>query len=865
MSSITPAVVPVHYNHDIRTSASVDTPSDTQAVPQPVPPGRLFRQMVKEAVKQRLKLYAPVLQPGAFIEEKIKQGIIEFEARTGKKTGLSPDSRIRVDYAPNVPDSPNLHIRQPVRQSQSFTLREIVTGTYQHVIRAMEGPLGVRYKVVGHEQPALIEHLTSTQLQGQMSAALAAYQADAANKDGMTSLYESEIMLRCLEYLSKAAPNSPEFHAVAGFLSGRQQASEVKFHGVTLNGVFLIPMGEGGILFSVDDNKQFHIGTTTNHYLHYGVQKHERVPVYPLTPEFKKWALSKLPVYEQFRYKDQTDAFSISRKSQFGFPSMGIPLSGGQVTHKPFSFHSTSSVGNLTASLYDGFMQRLKSDIDTLVFTDLERYGLEALEISKAILTLYSTAAMFASFGTGSQLFALASGLGLGGAYAAASLGQAGISDRPQESAAYLREAIVAAAMTGAFQAFPLARKLAKGLNYPFKSIAPDLSYYRFINGEAQAKAPRIVDQLLGKVIKPRLRPGAGYGKPNTTPMQMRRTSLGEVMVDPQKTSAATSSQKSLPGKQPASVAGPVLPKSLPPISPDEQARKAIQRSLPIARKKLDEAIRAVTDPGRSEDAKRVCKLFYGSDTPESLQALQRKQQLMKADLDRLHVDNIEFLKDEGAGWSAQLQPSVYHAYKAGDPKAKYIEVNIDGALEYYRDMGSSDDTLANTLIHEMSHGMPADEDFVYAGKLRGAREDIVDLLNLGKSTLKDDFRYLSPDIVDDTVSLFARHPQTHNADSTLFVAALMDQARNNRLLFEANIAAINEAVERAGDGLIKETVAVRIIGKRSAPRRSAPNFLLARHDQGGEPLRVFERVCKPSQAGPRTIVDVAWEVFKWR
>lgn len=802
---------------------------------------RHFTHMVQDALMDRKALYAPILHPVAFVEDYIKKGILEYEAKAGVTTGLKPDSLIKVDYVPRTPANPNLHIKAPVKKSHLFTLTEIVTGTYQHQLRSMRQPLEGEPVVVGHQHQLLIDHLTRGNLETRMSAALEAYQADPAKKTGMQALYKSEVMHRCLAYLATAKPDSEGYKAVAAFLSGNLQAREVKCQGATLNGVFMIPMSAGGILFSVDDQAHFEFGTTINRYTKFGHPQTEVVPDYPTSDAFKQWVSSKLPVYEQIRHKGKSGAFELKKRSRSSMPWLGVGPTQGQVYQDPFSFHATPSVDVLTQRLYEGLMTRLKSDIDTLVFTKGEQLGIDALEVVKALLMVYSMAATFASPGTGSKLFALVTNLLMSGAYVGASLGQAAISDRPDQADGYLTDAIVSAAVAGAFMAVPVGGQFAKGIRYPFKSIPQALAYYRFVTDQAQKKTPQIVKQLLSKVIKPR--PSAGTFKGNVGglragPKPMRRASIGET-VQP-----TASSNRAL--------------------STTEQSRQAIERALPIARTRLNAAIKTAADPRHLEDTKQIARLFYGADTPETLNALQRKQQLMKADLGQLKMQNIDFLHNEGPGWSAQLQPSNYANYKAGALKEKYIEVNVDGALQYYRDMGSSDDTLANTLIHEMGHGMPADEDFVYAGKLRGAREDIADLLNLGKSTDAKDFRYLSADAQDGTVSLFAREPQKHNADSTLFVTALLDQAMNNRPLFEANIKAINEAVEKAGDGLIKETVAVRIIGKRSVQVPTAPAYLLARDKQTGRIVAVFEKM-SVAENRVTSFIDVVRDIFKWK
>lgn len=801
---------------------------------------RHFTQMVQDALKVRKALYAPILHPAAFVEDYIKKGILEYEAKAGVTTGLKPDCWIRVDYVHRTPANPNLHVKAPVKKSHLFTLTEIVTGTYKHQLRSMRRGLEGEPVVVGHQRQPLIDHLTRGNLETRMSAALEAYQADPAKKTGMQALYKSEVMHRCLAYLATAKPDSEGYKAVAAFLSGNLQAREVKCQGATLNGVFMIPMSAGGILFSVDDQAHFEFGTTINRYTKFGHPQTEVVPDYPTSDEFKQWVSSKLPVYEQIRHKGKAGAFNLKKRSRSSMPWLGVGPTQGQVYQDPFSFHATPSVDVLTQRLNEGLMTRLKSDIDTLVFTRGEQLSIEALEILKALLLVYSMAGTFASPGTGSNLFALMTNLLISGAYVGASLGQAAISDRPDQANGYLTDAIVSAAVSGAFMAVPLGGQFAKGIRYPFKSIPQALAYYRFVTDQAQKKTPQIVKQLLDKVIKPR--PSAGTFRGNVGalragPKPMRRASIGET-VQPTASSSRT-------------------------LSTTEQSRQAIERALPVARTRLNAAIKTAADPRHIEDTKQIARAFYGSDTPETLNALQRKQQLMKADLDQLKMQNIDFLPNEGLGWSAQLQPSNYAHYKAGALKEKYIEVNIDGALQYYRDMGNSDETLANTLIHEMSHGMPADEDFVYAGKLRGAREDIVDLLNLGKSTDPKDYRYLSADAEDGTVSLFAREPQKHNADSTLFVTALLDQAKTDRPLFEANMKAINQAVSQSGDALIKETVAVRIIDKRRVYSNTTPAYLIARHDQSGRILGVFERRTL-RQRDPAHFIDTVREIFKW-
>ncbi|WP_339542052.1 hypothetical protein [Pseudomonas sp. JAI120] len=118
-------------------------------------------------------------------------------------------------------------------------------------------------------------------------------------------------------------------------------------------------------------------------------------------------------------------------------------------------------------------------------------------------------------------------------------------------------------------------------------------------------------------------------------------------------------------------------------------------------------------------------------------------------------------------------------------------------------------------------------------------------------------------------MSLFAKAPQAHTADSTLFGIALLDQAKNNRALYEENVKAIQQALDKAkaNGGDITEHLPVRIIRKRAVSSAPLPRFLLVRHDQTGKIVRVLERIPRPVVHGrqaPRTVSDVVQEVFKW-
>lgn len=453
---------------------------------------------VEPLLSEWLSAYKPILQPSLFIEQHIVQGIQAFQNVTGSARHYSPDTPVRVGYREILPANPNLQIRAPQIRYQTFALREVVTGTFWHDIRAKRGPLDVRYTAVSYEHQPLIDALRAQDLAGELEKSLAEYQADPRNKQRMSQLYQGQIQQRCLEYLNRHPADSAFYSSVTDFMLGKQQAAEVKFRGVTLNGVVLIPKEQGGLLFSVDDQQYFHIETKNEVYVHYGQRKWQPVPVYPDTPEFRQWVLQKLPVFQQFQYAADANAFALKKEAYHKQAHLGIPESGGKLSFLPLAFEPREDMRDLSEQLFDGLMQRLKSDIDKLVFTDGERRSLDLLDVCKAILRLYATVGAVGMGGTG--------GVMLGGVLGAAGMGvshaQAAISDRPDEAAGYQQEAsdytkqvVLSAFLLAAGPAFRPAM-LARGGYRTVAHIKPLLQRYHWLKYQAGRTAAKISTQL---------------------------------------------------------------------------------------------------------------------------------------------------------------------------------------------------------------------------------------------------------------------------------------------------------------------------------------------------------------------------------
>lgn len=1369
---------------------------------------QLSKQMsetVSRAFKWMEQLYSPILIPAGRLDEIVSEQIKRYEKETGKPTNLKPESLIRVDYEEAQSANPNWQITASVKKSKSFPLYQVATGIHERELSLMKDALGRSFKVVGVEHEQLVDFIDKSSIKNQLESEFDAYLKRPELKENSLEFYQKRVLNAARNYLEATPVSHPGHKLMTDFLKGDAKASTVTFHGAAVNGVFAVTHGQTAVLCSVDDDAYFYIGKKINHYSNFGYREKEVIPNYPSDKKFREWIRVKLPKIEQVKLERNPAAFDVTRTKNAKNAFIGMGDHGGKVSGKPIAFESKENLESLGTGLFDASMERVRSDIDTLIFTDWEQFGLEGLRVGKALFDLYSYSGMMLAPGTGSFLsraaaFAAPAVINAAGAGLSAIQGQ--VTDDPTERDAANKQAmtslITSAVMVGAPVAIGglgNAAQTAKAVD----SFASKIGYHRFAKSTIKATLPQIVRDFIarrtggatpyvkmpaiankpfprvggaprvainrvpagssvvkgtapvaeqaqrwsklsdaGKVARvsaqaldspvgrklsektseaavtgsvvnnlemdsagaPRqhyewgkayvetfrartklksdlnrltqtskaldqlrshppviqttraignpqhaaaswvaassqvklpegrlrqiieqyqgadlsranivddihsaltstfdiqpasnFRPsGVGplmgsdiahgyyqkmlaapyaagqsnaltraewlfaltrniqpYAKNNDplarvlysiaqlqdtnnhvfnaltrtaeqqlTPIAIienppltgsagaaqrapSRTSanshqppdssqpvdtrvepfrqieanpsreipphmrgfmdefrnndalaeafskpsgqcavaseiVGKFMVDqgfekvryramriwvsrnpnevrnhffpignykgttyaidltaPQFANSglptltkpmflpepalmkayqtasdnaiikykdfsnlrsaetafnpygssdpkefiegghilshgrnkvaqaatpnaatlspseirehrlrhaasahrvparATPRDKPLQIKRELVEAQPSAPaKTLdspapsPPkivtgmtavLSTAEQSRQAVERALPIARSRLSQAIRTIADPAHREDSRQVCKIFFGSDSDATVQGFKSKQLEMQTDLDRLELKNIRFIAGEGeGGWIAQLDPSAYKKYAAGQVDTQYLEVSDDGAMEVYRDMGNSDDALANTLIHEVSHGMPADEDFVYAAKLRGAREDIADLLNLGKSTRVEDFNYPGDEVEDGSLSLFAKHPDVargHNADSTMFGVALLDQAKNNRALYNRNIAAITAALDKAGGGVIRDTVPVKVITKREAATRQMPPFLIARNQRTGDIVAVFERMPAAQTAANRNasqhVVDLVQSVFRWQ
>lgn len=483
-------------------AAPADAPPSTdQALAQ------AFQLQGEQSLERVERLYQPILNPASYIDDYIRKGISAFEQRKGSKTQLRPDSKIRVDYFPRVHPNPNLQgPRAPLPASRYFTLTEIVTGQYLYESKRLKDSSGREYRVTGMQHQELVDALTKDNLQSAMERELKAYRDQPDNAAGMKSFYQDMINVRCLEYLSRGHQTPLYAQAVKDFLEGKVQAQAVSFHGTALNGVFMIPAGPaGGVMFSVDDDKFFHIGSSRHDYIDSGRKKSEVLSTFPQNKAFQEWVFSKQPSYQALKYEQDQSAFKYKVIKRVPGGLM-FPPSFGVITERPFSFVASQGREQLADQLYNGLMERLESDIDTLVFSYPEQITEAALEVAKKILTIGSIGLAVAIPGTGSVLARLSlfmASLALDAAYVGASAVQAHMSDRPDQAEAFRTEAIIAGVLGGVGAVAGGAPLISQGVKaaYSVKNVNQAITLYR----QAKAVSRRVIPSVLSEMNWSRL------------------------------------------------------------------------------------------------------------------------------------------------------------------------------------------------------------------------------------------------------------------------------------------------------------------------------------------------------------------------
>lgn len=480
----------------------------------------ILERYIQRTLKRAAELYDPVLNPRLFIDTRLREEIGLYKEETNSTIKLTPSSTLGVTLSPKVIGAPMPPQRRAALSIRRFyTITALATKTYLYNVENIRDAQGRGFLVSFRSMEGLLQRLEQVDLQGEMEAALKRYRENPKITEGRQEMIQGLMVLRCLQYLENS-DDTISIIAIQQFLSGKRQAMGLRFHDVPVSGVFYLPTGAyRGIAFDVN-NAVFYVATPgikvwphprhnvqTEQYLDFGESE-----------EFRKWILGKIPYYDQLRLGPAPEAFRHKER---------VAQTGAfrhQYYYSPFSFTPTANRTELASILNENEMDRLASDIDTLVFSSSEQQLQQWLSRAKILATLASIGFGLATLGTGSVIGGacmLSASLGFAFLDAAASVALARSVDRPDLARGHYQDAIAGATLAALFAVLP-ARSLGLSLHRTLvtvENVDHAMKCLRFIrNGipdltrKMKTQRALIPPSLGGGAISPNVHSGAAAG-----------------------------------------------------------------------------------------------------------------------------------------------------------------------------------------------------------------------------------------------------------------------------------------------------------------------------------------------------------------
>ncbi|RON08769.1 hypothetical protein BK659_15490 [Pseudomonas brassicacearum] len=251
---------------------------------------------------------------------------------------------------------------------------------------------------------------------------------------------------------------------------------------------------------------------------------------------------------------------------------------------------------------------------------------------------------------------------------------------------------------------------------------------------------------------------------------------------------------------------------SLPDFSramPAGYSRQIIQQSLPIARRKIDNALSVLTTSSLNHETDLAIGLFLGSTT-QARDDLLAFLKVLKTDFNGTSASNFILDSAKDNVNIVQVNPFKYYAWKqedmTGAAEHPFLTINTHNLNNRFSLAGSQYGEIADDLIHEMLRAGPSRVNVVSAKTaIQGNRGlDVAPLLNLAAGRLP---RSTS----GATVHYHQRGKALINADSYALTTALLSQRETDKPEYLKNIGIINAAIKDSADGPIHGEVLVNL------------------------------------------------------
>ena len=248
-------------------------------------------------------------------------------------------------------------------------------------------------------------------------------------------------------------------------------------------------------------------------------------------------------------------------------------------------------------------------------------------------------------------------------------------------------------------------------------------------------------------------------------------------------------------------------------VMPKSYARTVIKEGLPLASKKVDDAIQVLNDPTLTQESNAVIDLLLGNDSSTARSTYRDYLVAVKEDLSNIKPGN--FILDSGkeSDAIAELHWGLYNDWKTGNKaqnaNQEFIRVYSNNFNEAYRKDHFNPGITADTFVHEIFHGAPKTKDFAYAEHSgifqQGSQQlDVSPLLNLANGKISMGLPSF-PNTNYNSATAFK------NADSFALTTSLLSQLKTNRQAYQQNIAIMKAALKNANSEYISGQTLVKI------------------------------------------------------
>ncbi|MHC8326859.1 hypothetical protein [Pseudomonas sp. LB1P83] len=248
-------------------------------------------------------------------------------------------------------------------------------------------------------------------------------------------------------------------------------------------------------------------------------------------------------------------------------------------------------------------------------------------------------------------------------------------------------------------------------------------------------------------------------------------------------------------------------------VMPKSYARSVIKEGLPLASKKVDDAIHVLNDPTLIQESNAVLNLLLANDSSAARSTYRDYLIAVREDLSNIKPGNFIIDSSKESETIAELHWGLYNDWKTGNKAQnannEFIRVYSNNFNEAYRKDHFNPGITADTFVHEIFHGTPKTKDFAYAGHSgifqRGSQQlDVSPLLNLANGKISMGLPSF-PNANYNSGTAFK------NADSFALTTSLLSQLKTNKQAYQQNIAIMKAALKNANHEYISGQTLVKI------------------------------------------------------